>query len=279
MYLEQLISLATPNKYTKWYTSIITNATGDHSYTERHHILPKSFGLGGEADEDNIIVLSAREHFIVHCCLARMFTGALKAKMLFALKRMRSARADQYRYYNSHAFEFAKREYRDMPKKCLYKGDRKRLAYTEDEMYQELLADGWSPTMSDEYKLGRVGQMAGKIHSEETKEKQRIAHIGRIHRPWTEEEKLNLSVKSTGRKQTESQKLAKSERLIAEYKKGLKEKPIGNKNPMFGRKRKAAYNPETLECRYVDITNSSSELDALLESGWKLGLLRKSNQT
>lgn len=39
-------------------------------YTERHHIIPSC--LGGQDSEENLIVLTAREHFIAHLLLSRI---------------------------------------------------------------------------------------------------------------------------------------------------------------------------------------------------------------
>jgi len=73
------------NKYTTWYNSLINKAkdrtiTG---YTEKHHIIPSS--LGGTNDNDNIVKLTAREHFICHLLLTKMTTGNARYKMNFAL--------------------------------------------------------------------------------------------------------------------------------------------------------------------------------------------------
>ena len=65
-------SLFLPNKYTRWYFAIIENAqvrtiTG---YVEKHHIIPKS--LGGDNSLANLVVLTAREHFVCHWLLTKM---------------------------------------------------------------------------------------------------------------------------------------------------------------------------------------------------------------
>lgn len=48
-------------------------------YVERHHVVPRSFG--GSDDPDNIVVLTAREHFIAHRLLAKLYpdTGMVHA--------------------------------------------------------------------------------------------------------------------------------------------------------------------------------------------------------
>jgi hypothetical protein len=57
------------NKYTNWYNSIINNVKNRNitGYTEKHHIIPSS--LGGDNSKENIVSLTAREHFVCHLLL------------------------------------------------------------------------------------------------------------------------------------------------------------------------------------------------------------------
>lgn len=73
------------NKYTKWYFSIVNNAKENprSGYTERHHIIPKS--LGGPDYDDNLVNLTAREHFICHLLLQKMTESSDKDKMIAAV--------------------------------------------------------------------------------------------------------------------------------------------------------------------------------------------------
>lgn len=81
-----LKSISLDNKYTKWYTQIITNSlirsTTRKSaicvlgYVEGHHIVPKSFELVNKSDTTNIAYLSAREHLICHWLLIKMFDNS-----------------------------------------------------------------------------------------------------------------------------------------------------------------------------------------------------------
>jgi hypothetical protein len=74
------------NKYTKWYNNIIKNRKQNTAfgYTERHHIIPKS--LGGNNKKENIVKLTAKEHFICHLLLVKMTENKEKAKMSYALR-------------------------------------------------------------------------------------------------------------------------------------------------------------------------------------------------
>ena len=103
----------TQNKYKQWYDSIITSAnsrTCTLTYSEKHHIVPIS--LGGSNNVDNLVTLSAREHFICHVLLTKFTSGADKQKMLYAANIMsHAARNYQYRYINSRLYEMLKREF------------------------------------------------------------------------------------------------------------------------------------------------------------------------
>lgn len=97
------------------YNCIISkakNRTELSEYYEKHHILPKS--LGGSNDETNLVKLTAREHFICHWLLVKMYEkGSVeRKKMLFAFWRMKSNPDNNgKRYINSRAYETFRMEF------------------------------------------------------------------------------------------------------------------------------------------------------------------------
>ena len=76
------------NKYKQWHDNIIAKAKNRTliSYKERHHILPRC--LGGKDNQENLVELTAREHFIVHMLLCKFTKGEAKRSMLYAFKCM-----------------------------------------------------------------------------------------------------------------------------------------------------------------------------------------------
>ena len=76
------------NKYKSWYDSIIQKANNRilSGYKEKHHILPRC--LGGKDNKENLAILTAREHFIVHMLLCKFTTGKARIKMLYAFNFM-----------------------------------------------------------------------------------------------------------------------------------------------------------------------------------------------
>lgn len=85
------------NKYTKWYFNIIESVKcknriklrkSDISYVyyENHHIVPKS--LGGSDIKTNLVLLTLKEHYIVHLLLCNMQqTKNNRYKMIDAFRR------------------------------------------------------------------------------------------------------------------------------------------------------------------------------------------------
>ena len=53
-----------------------------NEYYEKHHIIPKS--LGGTNEKENLVSLTAREHFICHLLLLKITEGKNYYKMVNA---------------------------------------------------------------------------------------------------------------------------------------------------------------------------------------------------
>lgn len=86
------------NKYSKWYFNIIENAVSReriNGYTEVHHIVPKS--MGGNNESNNLVILTAREHFICHLLLVKAVSHEYKKKMNFAFWRMCNVSVKRYK--------------------------------------------------------------------------------------------------------------------------------------------------------------------------------------
>ena len=68
--------------YKKIYSTIIENRKNNpyEGYTEKHHIIPRC--MNGTDDKENIVSLSAREHYVCHQLLVKMYPkehGLIKA--------------------------------------------------------------------------------------------------------------------------------------------------------------------------------------------------------
>lgn len=187
-YLEKVVSLANQNKYTKYYSRIIENALkrpqdrkflkSVFGYVESHHILPESFGLGGEKDKENLVFLTAKEHFIVHLCATKMFESIFKNKMVFAFRQLKSSNKYQgERYMNSRLYSLVKPNFKLFVR--LYMGESVKYLYENQvEEILNLEANGWSREMTREFKQKYVKGMIGKKHSEQAKKNMSKAQKG-----------------------------------------------------------------------------------------------------
>lgn len=87
------------------YVKSLTRIKGDGNYYELHHIKLKS--LGGTDEKENLVLLTAREHFLAHYLLAK-FNPCNQT--IFAFAMMRKGLKNGKRYYNSRLYEFVRKE-------------------------------------------------------------------------------------------------------------------------------------------------------------------------
>lgn len=92
--------------YQRIYNRIIENRKKHPAkgYTEIHHIVPRS--LGGSDDINNTVALTAREHFVCHYLLAKIYEIETPEwyKMNHAFLMMKAASYVQDRYFNSRLY-------------------------------------------------------------------------------------------------------------------------------------------------------------------------------
>jgi hypothetical protein len=101
------------NKYRKWYVNIISYRMNNipHGYTESHHIIPRSIDKDLQNDPLNLVLLTAKEHFICHLLLARFTKGNDKRNMCFAVTNMARNCKNHERKFTSGYYELARKHY------------------------------------------------------------------------------------------------------------------------------------------------------------------------
>lgn len=105
------------NKYSKWYNSLVdkarTRKLPDEIYIEKHHIIPKSWG--GPNTKQNLVKLTAREHYIAHALLWKFnIPTRYHIQMMHAFDSMTKMRYGRRDYkINSRIFESLKLEHRN----------------------------------------------------------------------------------------------------------------------------------------------------------------------
>jgi len=190
------------NKYTKCYFSIINNAKSRISingYIEKHHIIPKS--LGGDNKKENIVSLTAREHFICHLLLPKMTTGKDKRKMSYASNMMLCGKN------------------RYVPSSKIYQKIKEEFA----------INIGIHNKGKQAWNKGLPGNFTGMKHSDETKVQISVSQIG-ISKPRTRPTSTitreRISKAKTGQKYKPTSE---------EGRKNKAECKMGDKNYNFGR--------------------------------------------
>lgn len=108
-------NIALDNKYAKWYNNVINRAllrakTKKEAkillgYVEGHHILPKCI-----APNNDLVYLTAREHFICHLLLTKMFNDPkITQKLHFALASfLRKTKLQSGRILTNRQYEIAR---------------------------------------------------------------------------------------------------------------------------------------------------------------------------
>ena len=195
------------NKYTTWYTAITDRARTRklEGYTERHHVIPKS--LNGTDDKDNLVDLTAREHFICHWLLTKMYTGEAKSKMIYALNGMKRNGKFTQRYetlITSRVYESLKKEFSIVHSATMKGRDpwNRGIPITEEQREKNRIA-ATGKKRSAEAIAKAVAKQLGQKRSEETKLKMSLASKGKPKGPMSEENKLKISQGTKGKSKPE----------------------------------------------------------------------------
>ena len=146
--------------YRKIYDDLVKKAGGREYISgvhEKHHIIPKS--LGGTNDSSNIVCLTYKEHFIAHWLLTKFTHGDDKRKMKHALTRMVSkSKFHKGKVVSSWQYALARKA-------------------RSEAMAGNNYAVGSNPSEETRLKMSIARRKRGPA-SAETKEKQRLAHLG-----------------------------------------------------------------------------------------------------
>lgn len=194
------------NKYSKLYYTITSNAKQriTEGYTERHHIIPQS--LGGSDDKENLVDLTAREHFICHWLLIKMTEGDDRGKMLYALQGMKAENKFQNRYhtkitarvYEKYRIEHAENHSKNMKGRPAWNKGRKLEGEELEQHLERTRNRKIDPIKQAIGQQKRIAKILGTKQSEETKLKKSLALKGKLKGPMSEEQKQIRSIKQKG---------------------------------------------------------------------------------
>lgn len=174
-------------KYAIWYNDLInTRSNSTPQVFETHHIIPKS--IGGNNDDDNLIRLTPREHFIAHFLLMKHFRKvgtkdqSIKMTSAFHYMSLQNTSSAQGVRVNSLSYQAAKKTHASMMSD-IHKGKvvsdetKKRMSEsTKGQKHSEK-----TRKLLSELNKGEKHPMYGKSHTLETKVLMSKAHQGENH--------------------------------------------------------------------------------------------------
>ena len=242
------------NKYENWYNAITTKAklrTID-GYKERHHIIPRS--LGGPDTKENLVDLTAREHFICHWLLVKIYSGEAKSKMVYALNGMKRNGQYTQRYetkITSRVYENLKKEF--------------SIVHSATMKGKESWNKDYKEKRPEVLKNIKQASLARKPQSAESREKQAKKTRGQTR---TVETKLKMSLSAKAYLEanprgpmSEDQKLAISKGSLG------KKKPVGHGNAISATVAKLLaegkhYTQTKIQCPHCPVQASKARYNA-----------------
>lgn len=216
------------NKYKSWYDSIIQKANNRilSGYKEKHHILPRC--LGGKDNKENLVELTAKEHFIVHMLLCKFTKGQAKRSMFFALNSMMNLNNRGMR-----KIKYSSRTFEKVRKQCAkyLKGNKYNLGRIPSKQTRLKISQATKGLKkSDETRLRISLANKGKVLSDEVKQKianslkgEKSFWFGKKH---TQETKNKMSKKAKGRQN------ALGIKHTEDAKKRMSKSKLGNKHTL-----------------------------------------------
>ena len=155
--------------YLSIYNLIVSNAKSTNRrkrkhtdekyvYYEKHHVVPKC--VGGTDDTHNLVLLTAREHFVAHQLLVRIYPT--EHKLVFALRRMCSNNNVKHKRNNKE-----------------YEWIRKRIAKESSLMQKGKPGKGYKFSKGHTLSIGKNNGMYNKNHTQETKDTMSALAIAR----------------------------------------------------------------------------------------------------
>lgn len=193
--------------YQNQYTALIKSAQLNpfSGYTDKHHIIPQS--MGGTNDIDNLVLLSAKQHFVAHHLLYKIHRNREMTNAFFLMCNVKRGGA-RFKI-TSKQYEVLREEKRQCQKDIMTgQPSRAKGKKWSEESKAKLSASqmghhrgnggsrgfkGWHHTEENKKAISErrkgVSTRTGMTHTDETKQKMSEDRLGKTKIPWTEERK------------------------------------------------------------------------------------------
>ena len=186
--------------YLHIYWRIIHNRLHNKvdGYVERHHIIPRS--EGGPDNNDNIVALTAREHYICHLLLAKIYNDYKMWHAVNLMSRLNDKVKINSRLYEMVRINSAKKHSEIMVGRPSWNKGKTGI-YSDETLTK--ISESTKAAMSDptlrkylsDIKKGKPSWNKGKKMSEEQKRKLSDANKGKT---LSNEAKEKISIKNKG---------------------------------------------------------------------------------
>jgi hypothetical protein len=209
------------NKYTKWYIGIVSKAIDEKrkkskdNYYEMHHIIPKCKPFCGGNELENLVLLTAKEHFLCHLLLTKMCDGIKKYKMIWAFHRVSFSFPSESKKLTSGQYELARKKFsKDLSANHPSKDEKWR------KRVSERVSADWEGNVSRKEKTSNFF----KKYHEDMKENSK--------KEYYETQKRNSMIGAEKIKE----KWRSDKDWVEVEKKKMSDRKKGEKNPMYGKK-------------------------------------------
>lgn len=178
--------------YQNIYDQIIERAKNRQleGYKEKHHIIPRC--LGGNNDKENIVKLTAREHFLCHMLLCEIYPNNIKLNQALWLMIIGKQRRKENKYnIGSRIYELIK------IKNALIQSNKRINKPLSNETKQKMKEAKLGKKLSEEHKqkMRKPKSTTEKMkqpRSEETKQKISQSMLGKNKNKMSEETKQKI---------------------------------------------------------------------------------------
>jgi hypothetical protein len=201
--------------YQQHYNLLILRAKDRilDGYTEKHHIIPRC--MNGTDDDENIAILTAREHFLAHLLLVKIYPT--ERKLLFSARMMSGNPTGKRNTNKTYAWireRISTLGHTEETKKKIGRSGKDNAFYgkthsEETKQHQAEVMKGrlvgekngfYGKTHSDETKQKIIKSNKSRTHSEEARLKIGEASRNRVRKPMSEETKRKISEAAKRRK-------------------------------------------------------------------------------
>lgn len=168
--------------YKKIYNQIIERAKNRNleGYYENHHIIPKC--LGGQDKKNNIVKLTAREHFICHWLLHNTFPENIKLSRAFSMMCLVESKNQDRHVPSSRIIEYAKK--------------LKSKSQSGENNSKYWLGKKGGPVSGDNHPMKKFPDLRAQIskkllgHTVSEETRQKISQKNKNKTPWNKNKKL-----------------------------------------------------------------------------------------